>query len=289
MSRVATIGRQNLYASLPELEESLALVNRADKAVEVAASSGGWAESFLRTLGAKTADSFDVSAFEGATHVADMNKPLPPDWEGSYSAVLDGGSLEHIFDVPSALQNFMRLVADGGHLLLISPTNNEAGHGFYQFSPEFFFRALSPAYGFQTEEILLVDPAKGRGTMTWYVVVDPAEVGRRSQFRTEHATYLYIRARRIGPVRAWDPIPMQSDYAAAWETGRLVPPDTGVRRSARSRLGAMLPAPAQRMTAKLLHTSRARRAETDGSWVRSDVEQQPEHFRKLSSIDPRQD
>jgi 2-polyprenyl-3-methyl-5-hydroxy-6-metoxy-1,4-benzoquinol methylase len=57
--------------------------------------------------------------------------------------VFDGGTLEHIFDYPTAIKNCMKMVKPGGHLLLTTPANNWFGHGFYQFSPELFYSFVS--------------------------------------------------------------------------------------------------------------------------------------------------
>src|SRR5437762_12288642 len=89
--------------------------------------TGGYAEEFLKYLGAKTVHSLDNSDYEGATHVHDMNKPIPGHLKAQYSVVLDGGSLEHIFNFPVAIQNCMEMVQVGGHYLGITPTNNFVG------------------------------------------------------------------------------------------------------------------------------------------------------------------
>ena len=69
--------------------------------------------------------------------------------------LFDGGSLEHIFNAPVALTSYMRMVRPGGHLLLALPANNYCGHGMYQFSPEFFFSALSEQNGFTVERMIM--------------------------------------------------------------------------------------------------------------------------------------
>ncbi len=136
--------------------------------------------------------------------------------------MLDVGSLEHVFDFPCAIRNLMRMVEIGGHLILVTPTNNEAGHGFYQFSPELLFRVLSSRFGFEVEEMLIKE--LGRPRARWYRVSDPELLRCRAQFRSRNVTYLYVRARRVGAVTNFAPPPQQSDYAAAWEVSHF--PDT---------------------------------------------------------------
>ena len=87
--------------------------------------------------------------------------------------MVDAGSLEHVFDVPTAIRNCMRMVAPGGYFLAITPANNTMGHGFYQFSPELFYRVLSDANGFTVERMLVT----GTSSTRWFEVADPASIG----------------------------------------------------------------------------------------------------------------
>ena len=108
--------------------------------------------------------------------VHDLNQPLPAAMDEQFDAVIDSGTLEHIFNVPAALTTCMRLVKQGGSLFLSSPANNLCGHGFYQFSPELFFRALSDANGFQMRGLYLA-PIYRDGE--WLQVTDPAVLRQR--------------------------------------------------------------------------------------------------------------
>lgn len=218
-AQTATLGRQGLAASTADIRHSLS-VSGADAAAAVPdSSSTRWLEPMLKCLGAKQVVSVDASDYEGATYLHDMNLPLPSALEGKFTVVIDVGTLEHVFDFPTAVRNLMRMVEIGGHLLLVTPANNEAGHGFYQFSPEVFFRVLSTQFGFTVEEMLIREVRAFRGH--WYRVFDPELVGQRAQFRSRRATYLYIRALRVGRVPNLSPPPQQSDYSTAWKTGEF--------------------------------------------------------------------
>lgn len=176
--------------------------------------AGGFAEPLFKWLGAKTVDSMDASAYEQATVVHDMNRPVEPSLHARYTAVFDGGSLEHVFNFPVAIRNCMEMVAAGGHLLTCTPANNFFGHGFYQFSPELFYRALSPENGYEVVRMVMygADPEA-----TWYEVADPQRVGRRVTLVNAMPTYLTVCARRTRVVPIFDQTPQQSDYQRAWE------------------------------------------------------------------------
>ena len=84
-------------------------------------------------------DSLDVSDYEGAKIIADLNKPLPEELHGKYDLVIDGGTMEHILDVKQVLDNIVLALLPGGRVMHLSPTSNFIGHGFYSFSPELFY------------------------------------------------------------------------------------------------------------------------------------------------------
>jgi hypothetical protein len=141
-----------------------------------------------------------------------MNRPLPTELKAAYTMVYDGGSLEHVFAFPQAIQNCMEMLSVGGHFLGISPANNYAGHGFYQFSPELYFRIFTRDNGFQLEK-LVVFPRDGR---RWYAVSDPAIVGRRVTLTNSQPTLMAVLAKKINAAPAFARLPQQSDYSAKW-------------------------------------------------------------------------
>ena len=133
--RIATIGRHRLYVTPAWLRSRLRAVGiDLDTAAtaKLFEDANGYAEPLLQALGAARIISLDASSYEGASRVADLNAEIAPDLENAFTTVLDSGSLEHVFDFRAAIANCMRMVAPGGHLLIVTPANNMAGHGFYQ-------------------------------------------------------------------------------------------------------------------------------------------------------------
>jgi hypothetical protein len=119
------------------------------------AGSQYYAEKLLRAFGATEIVSGDGSPYEGATFIHDFNNPLPEEITDQYDTVFDGGSLEHIFNVPVALANLMKLTRVGGRLLSVNGANNMLGHGFYQFSPELLFSRVFRAEWIRDSRSLL--------------------------------------------------------------------------------------------------------------------------------------
>lgn len=69
----------------------------------------------------------------------DLNKPgLSEVTGGDFDLIYDGGTLEHLFHIPNALENFLQSLAVGGRIIHSNPMNNCMNHGFYQFSPIFY-------------------------------------------------------------------------------------------------------------------------------------------------------
>ncbi len=216
--RTATIGRQGLHLGENWLEhvfKEFGHPGARQTASKLTRSHGGYADGLFEWLGAREVVAFDNSDYEGADYVHDFNQPLPADAPRGFSMVLDGGSLEHVYEYPTALRSCLSLVAQGGHFLTITPANNFAGHGFYQFSPELLFRALDSGSGFALRELLMFEASPfGR----WYRLNDPKVVGKRIEFRSTVPVYLVAIARREASVLPGSHIPQQSDYADAWKS-----------------------------------------------------------------------
>jgi hypothetical protein len=172
-----------------------------------------FAEWALRGLGAREVESMDASRYEGASLAHDLNHPVPSEWHARYDAVIDGGSLEHVFDVRQALANVMNLVRVGGSVFLITPASNAMGHGFYQFSPELFYRVFAAENGFQMKRMLIQPLVAFRRT---YEVADPASVGERVALVHRAPIRLLVHAVRTAQLPVLENAPQQSDYSAAW-------------------------------------------------------------------------
>src|SRR5436190_3947788 len=102
-----TIARQELH--MPDLVLAAAVAGGARHCTD------HYCEPLLiDCFGASRVDSIDNSAFERATFIHDFNRPIAPELRGRYDTVFDGGSLEHIFNLPQALVNCSLLCRPGG-------------------------------------------------------------------------------------------------------------------------------------------------------------------------------
>src|SRR5690606_14323808 len=158
-------------------------------------------------LGATHLDAVDASDYEGASIVFDMNRPAPASLRGRFTLLVDGGTLEHIFDVPQALRNVASMLRVGGHFVSINGTNNFMGHGFYQFSPELFFRVFCAENGFELEALTLTETHRDS---YWFEASDPALVRQRLEVVNGYPTYIMVRARKTADVELFCNPPQQS-------------------------------------------------------------------------------
>jgi SAM-dependent methyltransferase len=209
--KTATLGRQNFFPDAAELQKLLDARKPGLSAGAFQEESHGYAEKFFEFLGAEEVVAIDNSSYEGASVVTDMNAPVDPSLKNRFSAIFDGGCLEHVFNFPQAIRNCMEMLTVGGHFIAVTPANNFCGHGFYQFSPELFFRIFSADNGFAIRAILTKEKA------SWYRVVDPAETGGRVELQNTRPTYLFVLAQKTTMKDPFTHAPQQSDYRKRWE------------------------------------------------------------------------
>jgi hypothetical protein len=242
--KTATIGRQTLQLSPSQLRACLKRANYECSIAEAArltTDAGGYADQLFKKLGARAIISFDASDYEGATCIHDFNQPIPEEFKNRFSAVLDGGTLEHIFNFPVAIRDCMEMVEVGGHFLGISPTNNHLGHGFYQFSPELYFRIFTEKNGFELEQLAIYEETPG---CPWYEVTDPEVVKERVILVNDQPTMLLIRAKKIRETEINLSTPYQSDYSAIWESSNGAASSVSSARTHRSLAARLASAPA---------------------------------------------
>jgi len=216
-----TVGRQRVNLRRRGLEAVLRAGGIDADAAAVLEEADGFAEPLLRALGATTVESIDASDYEQATIVHDLNTPVSSEHDARFDAVLEYGSLEHVFNFPVAMQSCMRMVCEGGHFLSVTIANNYMGHGFYQFSPELYFRIFGNENGFELVHVFLteVSPPGGDWDDPWYEVVDPNALKRRVLLQNAAPTYMLVLARRTATKEILATPPQQSDYASDWEAG----------------------------------------------------------------------
>ena len=215
-TRTVLLGHQELHVRRREVERTFHSFSIPVSTSDIERIfKSRFADDLFRHLGAIEIDSIDAASYEGASIIHDMNTPIGDQLHLSYTLVFDGGTLEHVFNFPVASANAIKMAVVGGHILSIAPANNLCGHGFYQFSPELFFRVFGPPNGCQVESLFMADTAPHRA---WQRVTDPQVLRRRVNLHHFYATMIVMLAVKQTARVKIGFIPQQSDYEfGAWK------------------------------------------------------------------------
>lgn len=171
-------------------------------------------KQLLQLLGFSEIMRSDVSDYEGAELIFDLNdgNGPPPEFHGRFNCVIDGGTLEHVFHVPNALKNIFELLRAGGRIIHMSPTNNYVDHGFYSFSPTFFYDFYSEN-GFEVNKCQLIRHKRQADEHSWIAGdYTPGSLDHVSFGGLDDNMYVtfFIATKTTGST--WDRIPEQSLY-----------------------------------------------------------------------------
>lgn len=178
---ILTIGRQCVYATIEDITKMLRKENLTVHPLPFTQSTitniPAWKNTpnkkytsdqiFFQLLTGLPVVALDISDYEGAEYVWDLNNPIPNDWTHKFGTVIDSGSLEHVFNIKQALINMNRLTAPHGKIIHITPANNYLEHGFFQFSPTLFV----DYYGvnkFKKISCIIIEQSKLDGNKNWY-------------------------------------------------------------------------------------------------------------------------
>jgi hypothetical protein len=151
-----------------------------------------------------TLDCMDISAARGDEIIVDMNKPLPPEHEGQFDVVFDGGTLEHCFNVAQGIKNMALACKVGGFCVNINPLN-VYNHGFYNMSPT-FYADFYGCNGFQVSDIVML--SGHYGTMQPPKVTPLPPIGRFDE-APQRATIMAVAQKTSASEIAW---PIQAKY-----------------------------------------------------------------------------
>jgi hypothetical protein len=75
---------------------------------------------FFGLLGARTIKAMDHSDYEGAEIIHNLSTPVPDELVNSVDVLIDGSTLDNVFDPASVLTNYARMLRRGGRLMAIN-------------------------------------------------------------------------------------------------------------------------------------------------------------------------
>jgi hypothetical protein len=227
------LGRLTLYVSKEEIQSDIARFKNNAKKPEEVIFKDGYSEPLFEILGASKTDSVDFSDYEKATVIHDLNQPVPTELKGKYTAVVDGGTIEHVFNFPMAIKNCMEMLQPGGHYIGITPANNLMGHGLYQFSPELYYGIFSADNGFVVKKMIAVIQDAAGKFSDWYEVTEPRKAKSRVTLTNSNHTYLMVLAEKISEQPIFQKPPQQSDYVMTWNVNQALQNNKVVKNESR--------------------------------------------------------
>lgn len=244
--RILTLGVQFVQPSREEVGQAVA--NAAlgpDEAAAPPLAPGRTPADDRFTLGALGFDQvarLDLYGSEGAEILADLTGTLPPELVDGFDAILDGGTLEHVFDLPSATRNLLSCLRVGGLMIHVSPFSGWENHGFFQMSPKMFAR-LWGGSGFGEIQAWCVDIPRAEHAIRESRVRPVADLDALVETDSRAArTLLVLVARRIERAALAHPIDSHLGEHAV-RRDRCRPPDRATEAALR-RLGLLAPSAA---------------------------------------------
>jgi hypothetical protein len=238
---VLQLGRQAILFSEAELKGWL-------KSDGSASSRNGHAgprtsmsdEEFFSNLGFEHVSSCDASPYEKASMTLNLNVAVPDSLHGKFDVVYDGGTMEHIFNVPGVLRNIHDLLAAGGRAIHVVPSSNMVDHGFYSFSPT-LFADYYRANGYALRTLYLFECNSWRGPWKVYDCLAGGINNQLGRVSTTKMSGVFCVAEKTAESTA-DVCPEQGHFAVLWQ--QSAPPEAqspGLAKRARSFIASRFP------------------------------------------------
>jgi len=247
------VGRQTVYVSPDELAQKLREPgNEVDAgAIEVDRTTisrrRGFApelptdRSIFRALGVKNVKAIDVSAYEGAEIVHDLNVPVPPHLEGIADFLVDGSTLDNVFDPAMVLRNYARLLRPGGRLIAINAFNTV--ESAYTVCSPHWYLDFFVVNGFADAKIYFGTARRGQHNAFW---LDAGYWAEREQgwpaFGPVGPGYVLVFAEK-GAESSTDRTPIQQHYRNAEHRRDFLQRSRAIRASQRPHLARSSGAP----------------------------------------------
>ena len=139
--KVLQLGKQTIlfpYEGLKNLANHLNLSLPGGNGAE---TTGRWMTDieFFQTLGFSEVVSMEYGTTEHADYVWDLNDPVPPEFHEKFDAIFDGGTCEHVFNVPIFLSNVCSMLKIDGRVIHENPASGLLDHGFYSIQPTLYY------------------------------------------------------------------------------------------------------------------------------------------------------
>ena len=228
---ILSLGRQDVFVTKPNLIEIMQdfglepseyypqILSRK----ESESKRGFISDQFLfKALGFDESKNSDVSNYEDADFLLDLNQAeTPSELINQWDVVLDGGTIEHVFHTPNAMAHIFKLLKVGGRAIHMAPSSNHIDHGFYMFSPTFFWDYYV-ANGFEINVCQIIRYDANWMDGTWEVSdYIPGSLTHKSIGGLDDGIFMIIVVATKTLNSTCDVVPQQGMYSKGRWQGRL--------------------------------------------------------------------
>ena len=124
-TNLLTLGRQQIH-TIKELNIDIGNKFNIDLSSII---YGNYCENFFRSIGFENVESIDNSNYENAKYIYNLNYPILEEFKNKYDYIYDGGTTEHIFNIPQVFENIIDMLNIDGLFVSVTCNNNFSGHG----------------------------------------------------------------------------------------------------------------------------------------------------------------
>lgn len=172
-------------------------------------------DDFFRLLGVPAIKAIDVSDYEGADIVHDLTVPIPDRLEGVADFILDGSTLDNVFDPATVLRNVARLLKPGGRLVGVNVASNT--HCPYIIPTAHLLLEYFIVNGFTDAKVYMFVYNKDGGMNAFTPDLTHMRRGQPQppNFTSDHAMALVVMAEKAQH-STWNKSPIQHQYRSEW-------------------------------------------------------------------------
>ncbi|MEQ8510327.1 MAG: class I SAM-dependent methyltransferase [Rhodospirillaceae bacterium] len=216
---ILVLGEQRIRATYSDIERislNIGLPLRALPEIPSPSDRFLTADEFFMLIGFEAHTALDNSGYEGAKLIHDLNDPNPPEeFREKFDVIYDGGTFEHLFNVPIAFSNLYHFLNKDGFVIHDVPVNNYVDHGFYQFSPTLFWHYYG-LNGYKLHQSVLL---KHTNDVLGPMIVIPhytPETNKYTRKMNDYSYALHFVAQKTS-ASTQRLVPEQSKYTNAWD------------------------------------------------------------------------
>lgn len=173
-----------------------------------------------------TVQALDVSDYEGAEIVCNLNDPIPDQYVGQFDFIYNGSVLDNLFDPATSIKNLSRLLKPGGRIVHLehgTPVN-----GPYLIYPVDWFFDYYAINEFQDCKTYVAHFDSLEGPWDFYAWDPVIETGNgwatnwinHTPFR--FVDYMTVIVAEKGNQSTWDRSPIQSQYRSEKEQSQYL-------------------------------------------------------------------